>query len=311
MLDASSFYNNNYRIHSFKLDGKMYLGSKENKVCRFCGLTYPEVKFKDKAHAVPELLGNKNLFSYYECSTCNKDIFAKLENELGNYNSAYRTLTYVKGKRGVPTYKDNKITIRAEGQTLKIEADLDSDQIVMNEEEKTLTVTVDRYSYLPIAVYKAYIKMALTLMNENEIQYFSKTIDWIMNVDHSADPWCTNLIAIVKTLPGMHVFPHPVVRILYRYDSSPEQLPYAILVICSGNQIVQVLIPHSDKDEGFCRHLSEGRGVEIPPHPVFLTKGNREGSASHQFVDWSSCERVPNEKQQVVYSYRGFDDFSE
>lgn len=30
-----------------------------DKVCRFCGKRYPEVKFRKKAHAISEMVGNK------------------------------------------------------------------------------------------------------------------------------------------------------------------------------------------------------------------------------------------------------------
>ena len=46
---------------------KFFLGDKANRQCRFCEKRSPEVTFRKKAHAIPELLGNKSLITYYEC----------------------------------------------------------------------------------------------------------------------------------------------------------------------------------------------------------------------------------------------------
>jgi hypothetical protein len=40
---------------------KQYLGDKTFQLCRYCGRHEPEVTFKKKAHAFPELIGNKSL----------------------------------------------------------------------------------------------------------------------------------------------------------------------------------------------------------------------------------------------------------
>lgn len=47
----------------------------ENKrICRFCGKSVPSVSFKKIAHAIQDALGNKLLFCYEECDTCNHDL---------------------------------------------------------------------------------------------------------------------------------------------------------------------------------------------------------------------------------------------
>ena len=55
-------------------DKKTFLGEKENRVCRFCGVKKGEIAageskpctFKKEAHALSNLIGNNHLFSYYE-----------------------------------------------------------------------------------------------------------------------------------------------------------------------------------------------------------------------------------------------------
>ncbi|WP_279476738.1 hypothetical protein [Aeromonas veronii] len=57
--------------------------------------------FIKKAHAVPELLGNKFLFSKNECDLCNA-IFSKIERDFSFFIGIDRTLYSMKGKKGVP-----------------------------------------------------------------------------------------------------------------------------------------------------------------------------------------------------------------
>src|SRR5690606_2268326 len=40
-----------------------WFGTIENRICRFCFRRAPAVTFRNEAHAVPEFLGNKALFS--------------------------------------------------------------------------------------------------------------------------------------------------------------------------------------------------------------------------------------------------------
>jgi len=40
-------------------DNRKNLKLKNERTCRFCGKTYPEVTFSKKAHLIPESIGNK------------------------------------------------------------------------------------------------------------------------------------------------------------------------------------------------------------------------------------------------------------
>ena len=45
--------------HSDERQSIIIYEENNEKRCRFCGKTGPEVKFSKKAHAIPEFLGNK------------------------------------------------------------------------------------------------------------------------------------------------------------------------------------------------------------------------------------------------------------
>ena len=81
------------------------LGKNETQRCRFCGGCSPEASFRQKAHAIPEALGNKTLFTSYECDICNQMFGRGIENDLGNWSKPMRTLSLISGKSGIPTLK--------------------------------------------------------------------------------------------------------------------------------------------------------------------------------------------------------------
>lgn len=110
-IKSIKFYQKYYsRITHYSLDTqeKVYLGDKNNRVCRFCGRSETNgANFKQTAHALPESIGNKTLISYYECDECNKEFGNKIENEYANYMNINHTVSGIRGKKKIPLYENN------------------------------------------------------------------------------------------------------------------------------------------------------------------------------------------------------------
>lgn len=287
--DQAIFYSKNYQTQTFLLEEGLVLGNKDNRKCRFCGLSQPEVKFSNKAHAIPESLGNKHVISYYECNNCNSHFGNDIENHLGMYYGGFRTITLQGGKDGIPTYKHKDIEIRAQADTLQVKVAPDSSLVGYNEETGELTLTIKRLQYIPIAVYKAYIKMALTMMDESDFLDFPATLNWIKETEHKLNWPGFKLIAYTKFINGKHVFPVPEVHLLFRRSDAPVYLPYAWMILCTGNQVIQLMIPYGNRDERFKNYLEQGNVWRFIPHPQLLAPG-----ASDK-LDWSGSELVRNE----------------
>ena len=96
----------------------------EPRVCRFCGKTEPDVTFANKAHAIPEFLVNKSLFSMNECDICNKYVADHAEVDLANWLGPLRTAMQMFGKKGVPTYdaKGIRMEMKPTGLAINIRA---------------------------------------------------------------------------------------------------------------------------------------------------------------------------------------------
>ena len=107
-MAAAAWYSANYSTIAHWIvrpTDKVVLGEASSRTCRFCGKSEPEVTFKLEAHAIPEGLGNKSIFSNYECDPCNQAFGRGIENDLGNWSKPMRTFSRIRGKNSVPTLK--------------------------------------------------------------------------------------------------------------------------------------------------------------------------------------------------------------
>jgi hypothetical protein len=66
--------------------------------CRYCGRGIPEATFRKDAHAVPEFLGNKSLFSMNECDECNAILASGYEDHLAKWTHFFRAMMRSAGK---------------------------------------------------------------------------------------------------------------------------------------------------------------------------------------------------------------------
>jgi hypothetical protein len=86
------------------------------RICRFCGKRDDEVTFKSVAHAIPEFIGNRCMISMNECDECNQFFANNAEDHLSKASAPMRTMSQVRGKKGIPTHK-------AKGDVLRVEVD--------------------------------------------------------------------------------------------------------------------------------------------------------------------------------------------
>jgi hypothetical protein len=244
---------------------KIILGDKSNRICRFCGEKSPEVTFKKVAHAIPEALGNKSIESAYECDTCNEEFGNGIENDLGNWSKPMRTLIRIRGKSGVPTLKKG-----GDGPGWRIEYDqsvlniksYEGDPVYeVDEEEKQVTFKLRRDPYTPVAVLKAFMKIGLTLLPEEEVGNFRGLMNWVREKDHSK-PYLNCCPVIYTFQPG----PMPndlIAALILRRKRSIAGYPYAFLILGYGNEVFQIPLP-SEQGDG----PMTGQSISLHPFPV-------------------------------------------
>jgi len=300
-----NFYETNYEIIGqwFVRPGdKVVLGDIENRTCRFCGKQSPEVTFRKVAHAIPELLGNKSIESAYECDTCNKGFGEGIENDLGNWSKPMRTLIRIRGKSGVPTLKRGGDKpgwrIEYDQSRLNITAYEDDPIYEVDEEKKTVTFKLRRDSYTPVAVLKAFMKIGITLLPDDEVPNFSGLMAWIRESDHSK--------LYLNKCPVIYAFqPGPMpndftVACILRRKQTVTGYPYAFLVLGYGNEVFQVPLPSETHDGQM-----SGQSISIHPFPV---PGHpdpaRYGETKRAVLDLMDCQV---RKGEIVTVQMGYD----
>ncbi|PFC27710.1 HNH endonuclease [Bacillus thuringiensis] len=297
------FLNKNYDVHYLdtrSIKQKTYLRSEPSspRVCRFCGKSQNEVKFKKDAHAIPHMLGNQYLLSKDECDVCNQ-YFSQLENDLGNYTLFIRSIQGQKGKRSYPKFKRNDIKVETVlheekeelKKRLKISNQLGSDRVKEHEETNSMIITGDQDSYTPIAVYKCLVKVALTILPDTQIKYFSETIKWILERDHSKGNPNSDLLMFESLIsPGF--FESPYILLHLRKENSLTNLPYAICKIYFGYFMYQFYIPMCEEDKN--------KRLDFRP---LIVESSVMRNNSLNAVDLSSPELIKGEKVNLELTY--------
>jgi len=119
---ALTFHKNYERLSLYKFNERQLIPIEKPvpHLCRFCGKQPPNATFQTDAHAIPELLGNNNVFLQDECDICNHFFGKYLEDHLAKMLAGTRSLATIRGKKGVPSYKSNDKQSRIDVKNGKI-----------------------------------------------------------------------------------------------------------------------------------------------------------------------------------------------
>lgn len=292
--------------------GMRYYGSPKNKVCRFCGKSEGEVSFKKIAHVFPEAIGNSVLASYYECDICNQFFGNGIENEYSNFFSLYHSIMQISGKKGKPACS---FKVPCDKRTDKckeycIEFFINGDQPCLCECKEVkgqyveqsknairLSKPVGRCNM--IAVYKAIVKMAISIMPVEELESFSKTIDWLLETEHSNIYPNKQLLVRYKMIPGFNVTKYPC-YCLYRRKKTVWNKPYMIFNLTYGCFSLLIEVPRSNETSSDL----EFKKLPFPPIPFYTSE---EGCWNMTYTEVPKGTRnsiILNFSKQVDYTDR-------
>jgi hypothetical protein len=294
-----AFFEENFDLISYGSYGtgkKIYIGDKNKRKCRFCGKSKPEVTFKNIAHAIPEFFGNKQLILIDECDNCNKFISENLETHLDKYTRPYRTIAFIPGKRGVPSYKSADKQSRVDvGNSIEISTRFDSGFFNLCEDDNEIKIEFNKEPYIPVAVYKALCKIAIgIILDPNELPAFEITKKWLLCPDHSKG-LMQPLMIFITFVPGPKPF-HKINTFLFRKKSSTKNI-HAIFVIGFGNFLFQLIVPSH-----FDLQLGKELELSLPHFPIPFIENKKYGDVMYAFLDFSSHEKKI-EKFPITFKY--------
>lgn len=232
-----------------------------SKVCRFCKRNESQVSFNNLPHAIPELLGENDFISSDECDECN-NWFSAYETHLSIFFRPYLTMVGVKGKKKIPEFHsrtENRneatrtiIKVGEDGNRKVILSDL-SDYIV-DKEKKTISLVFRKPPHKPHWVYKALVKIGMSLLPPNYIDKYDQVYKWLLDKDCCVDTFITAFITILTRSKFSEPFAELYLakRTMYK----KHFLPQATLVIGFANIVVQIFLPEDNYETT----------KELPPH---------------------------------------------
>ena len=241
---------------------KTGLKAKELRVCRYCKKAFPQVKFENRAHTIPEFLGNKYCISDFECDTCNK-LFGEYEKQLSNYFGLAIPANRTKGKKKIPAANsyDKKIIAKPTNFfSAKTAIEISSvnnevGNILYDDKTGTLSLKFETEPYRPIDVYKAFLKMALGLLPEEEIEDYQLSFDILQKKELSEKLKDEMLTVHVHNLNKPYTF-NGIVLFKKRSDCNIPVPPFT-MVLFFGQSMHQIYLPLQKK------YLAERRGKTI------------------------------------------------
>lgn len=300
--EALKFYTTNYDTliwRGLQPTNRLHkLGSKP-QTCRFCDRASPEATFKKKAHAVPELIGNKTLFSLYECDECN-DRFSSFEDDFAKMTLGDRSISRTRGKEAVPTLtlKGKKSRIEHAQSGLVMKQYVDEGFISIDEHASQLKISYETQPFRPLGVYKCLAKMAYTLLPEAELTHFLELKAWLREKGVATKKVYGdgNHLCSMSFVPGSKPFPCPIVALFRRKTNVAA--PYAVFFVAFANWTYQIFVPCPRQDKALA-----GRSIQVYLHPNLyqLQPWRALGAVQVKNFDLSDRERRAEPKTIILH----------
>ena len=258
IISRYNLLDNYYTFLSYGFDGiKTSIGEsdKNKRICRFCGINGKE-NFREKAHAIPDSLGNKLLICYEECDICNGKL-KNIEENFMHLMDIRRALFCIRRKESskVPKIVGNNFVIKGNKvgiPTIYLKREcIDSSVDITKPFEHRLKhkdcITNEN-------IYKALVKMVIDLLPNDELLHFQNTIKWIysdMVIPDSLPP------LLFTILDDDIMYKQPIIDILINNKSKLDGIPYCTAVLFIYDVAYMYIIPFVDIDKGFFKYDSK------------------------------------------------------
>ena len=274
---------------------KRYLGGVFNKICRYCNKNEESTTFKKVAHAIPFLIGNKNLIDNLECDKCNEHFGNKIEDSFANYFHPHRLMNSIRGRKRLKYNSSGLDITTGQDRGLNVTVSPNDEQeepVFVKVGEDLIKFTLDRPAYYPVAIYKTFIKIALALMPESEKLKTVLLNEWLLSNEQ------VPLIKEQKVIQWKIRGPSdPDTIRCTLYKAKPEfentNIKYVLTFAFSSFQF-QIPIPSINNE-------NPNSAMPLAPSLRPIEEYKEFGEPSIDIIDFSSNTIVRNEKVEIFF----------
>lgn len=275
---ADNFFSKYYLKFKFdtNIDKKFYLGEKINRICRFCGKKKPETSFRKKAHVIPQLLGNRNFLSYFECDKCN-DLFSIFEDSLASYLDPLRTIAGIIGRRGTnrPQFIEPQSKMVIKGSKKKgidVEILNSLENVEVSKSKQSIIVRGKRNPFTPLNVYKVFVKIGLCLVDNNQIGNYDKAVRFLKVIKSRTQVKLQSAKLLFYFIPGPPLLKKPFVQLWERKATDENVNIFKhTLVMYLPYLVLQIYLPFYSND---FKNQLKGVKYDMPPIPLLYDQDN-------------------------------------
>lgn len=270
-------------------------------ICRYCGETDTNQFKKGNSHTIPELTGNKYLFSKDECKSCNQ-LFSVYENELGAHGHLMRTITGIKSKKGrSPKLKTNSFDLHRDQKGLRILMKTNIDGLnqsknvrsnsfyydLLNENDK-VSISFPRKKFKPLFLLKCLAKIGLAVMPDIEFEKdsFQELKSWLLSPSQKGDLAIHQAYYNIYHL-NLSIADRPPLLMLFKKQESYKTAPFPTyaLFFLYGSHMFKIFLPYSDSDDW----IRNGTTIRFPIMSILVF--DREKKA-FGYIDGAEDNRV-------------------
>jgi hypothetical protein len=298
-------YDENYFI--WLNDNRKKLKPKNERTCRFCGKSYPEVNFSKKAHLFPESAGNKTHLSDLECDSCNYK-FGLHENDFINFLGPFRAMSEIPKKGGFPKFKSrNKVMTIEQAYKNAIDLNLTNpdpkNKLSYDSKRNILRIQSEGDPYKPINVFKCLLKTAISMVDHSDLVDLSETINFLMDDNYKTNPSYDFILSMQQFfVPG--TFNAPPFLIWYKRSAGHENVPIPsqIFIFYLRNLIFQIFIPFHAKDGLIYKATNERRLFIVPPL-INVRWFEKYGGPFPRFINLNDSNITKENIQVIEYKF--------
>jgi hypothetical protein len=261
----------NYELYS---DSNQFIGQYDfrsvDKVCRFCTESFPKVQFNNIPHLVPELFGENNTSSNFECDDCNKK-FSVYESHTASFIQHHLTVLGKKSKQKIPIYQSkrdpdgNFTRMERDDSVLKVNTYIANGDIKFHTGKGVIQFTTK--PFVPFYVYKVLLKIGIALLKDDDLRLNNHFLDYLTLKEPNDD--VVDFYTAHKYINTTLMFERPR-AVLFRAKNmvfDEYNFPEYILVLYFANVALQLFLPMSANNKEI--HTAE-RGLYFHIFPIPL-----------------------------------------